>query len=184
MLLLRITQIRWQRRTIYGVAIITTIFNLIVLIRVNILYCNPISYYWSPNIVYGTCLSDSTLHKVLYTQYSIATVADWVTSLLPIFILRDWKTDQRAKMVTYGLLGMGILASGASIACIVLNPVATNSGDYTYTAYKIYMAQLTEPWLGILAAWFATYRPLFRWIKTTTKRHTGTNKSASSARTT
>ena len=109
-------------------------------------------------------MSASILHKVSYLQYATAIAADWITSFLPVFILRAWTNDKRAKRVTYGLLGMGVLASGASIAAIVLNPMAANNADYTFNAYNIFVAQKSEPFIGILAASFATYRPLFRWL--------------------
>lgn len=65
-------------------------------------------------------------------------------------------------MVTYGLLGMGIFASAAAVAMIVINPSAADTGNYTYTAYGVFLAQGLEPFIGLLAASFSTYRPLFR----------------------
>ena len=174
MLFLRITQVPWQRQTIYGIAIVTTIVNLVILLRFNILYCSPVSYYWDSSVIEsGTCVSPPTLRIVLYIQYSTATLADWATSFLPIFILKDWTADVSAKRAIYALLGMGTLASGASIAAIILNPTASDTGDYTFSAYKIFIAQITEPFIGILAASFATYRPLFQWQRKSLRKSPG-----------
>ena len=57
---------------------------------------------------------------------------------------------------------MGISASGAAIAMLAVNPSAADTGDYTYTAYPVFVCQGLEPFIGLLAASFSAYRPLFR----------------------
>lgn len=84
-------------------------------------------------------------------------------------------------MATYGLLGMGIFASAAGIGAVVINPTAADTGDYTYTAFGLFVTQGLEPFIGLLAASFATYRPLFRSLgESIAKRRSGVSSYASS----
>ncbi|RDW63428.1 hypothetical protein BP6252_10973 [Coleophoma cylindrospora] len=170
-LFLRITSVPWQRKIIYGVAIVTTITNVVILFRLNIFYCSPISLYWDEytNPEEGSCISSNTTFILVYLQYSISIIADWVTSLLPLFLLRGSLMDKRVKFMTCGVLGTGILASAAGIASIVLTPETANGDDYTYTAYGIFVAQTVEPFIGIIAASVSTYLPLFKHLLGTDK---------------
>lgn len=80
---------------------------------------------------------------------------------------------------------MGIFASGVAIAMIVVNPTAADTGDYTYTAYAVFVCQGLEPFVGMLAASFSTYRPLFRSIGevVSRKRQGGSTTGSSSSST-
>ncbi|RDW74238.1 hypothetical protein BP5796_07680 [Coleophoma crateriformis] len=163
-LFLRFTSAPWQRAMLYGVAIISIIVNLVNLFRLNVFYCFPVSYYWDEYLYDDgyTCVSSSTESTLLYMQYAISIAADWVTSLLPLVLLKDSLMNKRLKFLTCCLLGIGIFASGAGIAALILTPTADDQGDYTYTAYGMFLAQVTEPFIALLAASFGTYYPLFK----------------------
>jgi hypothetical protein len=163
-LFLRITPVPWQRGILYSVAIITTIINTTNLFVENIFCCTPVPYYWNEYLYpdSGSCLSNTLNQNFLYAQYSISIAADWVTSLLPLLVLKNLTMDKKTKFLTCCLLGMGIFASGAGIAAIVVTPTANDSDDYAYSSYPIYVTQIVEPFVGTLAISFATYRPLFK----------------------
>ncbi|RDW61680.1 hypothetical protein BP5796_11572 [Coleophoma crateriformis] len=137
----------------------------------NIFYCVPIPYYWDAyaynNSTTGVCVSPATMMTALYVQYGISVVADWVTCLLPLILLKDSLMDTKLKILTWCLLGMGIFASGAGIATIIFAPTYTDVDDFTHTAYGLFVAQTTEPFIGMLAASFSTYYPLFKSLRTT-----------------
>ncbi|RDW77837.1 hypothetical protein BP6252_05890 [Coleophoma cylindrospora] len=165
-LFLRFTQVLWQRRVLYSVAIISTIINVFNLFRMNMFYCVPIPYYWEAyaynNSITGVCVSPAAMSIALYIQYGISVVADWVTCLLPLLLVKDSLMDTKVKILTWCLLGMGIFASGAGIATIIFAPTYMDVDDFTHTAYGLFVAQTTEPFIGILAASFSTYYPLFK----------------------
>jgi len=166
---LRITIIQWQRRCLYVVAIVTTTINTLNLFRVNIFYCYPVANYWNvdPDFDGGTCLTAYAENSLLCAQYAISVAADLTTSFLPLLLLKDSRLDKRLKFITCSLLSLGIIASGASIAAIVLTTSYNDGSDYYYTSVPIFLAQVAEPFLGITASSFATYRPLLRSLSTT-----------------
>jgi len=168
LLFLRITTVLWQRWSLYGVAIVTTFINSINLFRLNIFYCYPVQYYWEESLDYpaSACVSATTEDRLFYAQYSISIAADWATSFLPLFILKNSKMSTKAKVLTCCLLGLGIFASGASFAVVILSKAHDTSIDYFYNSYPIFVSQMSEPFIGMIAASLATYRPLLRSVGT------------------
>ena len=70
--------------------------------------------------------------------------------------------SKKTKALTCCLLGLGIFASAASFAVVILSKAHDTSIDYFYNSYPIFVSQMSEPFIGMIAASFATYRPLFR----------------------
>lgn len=169
-LFLRIALLGWQKYFIYVIAITTTIINLFNLFRLNIFFCNPVPAFWNysfyPN---AKCLSAHTTIILFYLQYSVAVAADFATSILPLFLLKGSTMDMKTRFLTCCLLGMGIFASGAAITVIVKASTFADAGDYTSSALSITTAIFAEPFIGIIAASFATLRPLFKRLNRTMK---------------
>jgi hypothetical protein len=159
---LRITFARWQRYTVYCIAAICMIVQIMNVFWTTIFYCNPIRMYWDTTITYGSCVSNHTLSTLYYLQYSTDTVSDWTLSILPMYFIIKANMNIRVKVITLCLTSIGIVASISSILCIVFTPQVVNTEDYVYTSYHFFAIQPIEPFVGILATSYATFRPLFR----------------------
>ncbi|CAN8100030.1 unnamed protein product [Discula destructiva] len=79
---------------------------------VALLRCKPINAAWTGK---GTCLSQDVIIGFSYGISSLNIFIDFATAIIPIFLLRSMQMKRKLKVVTSGILGLGILASIATI---------------------------------------------------------------------
>lgn len=85
-------------------AVTTIAAMIVVLIR-----CKPIAANWNPDL--GACLSQDLILVFTYVVSAINIFTDWSAAIMPIFILWNVRMERRVKMVTAGVLGIGILSA-------------------------------------------------------------------------
>lgn len=89
-------------------------------------------------------------------------LTDWLFSLLPVTVIWSAAIPRSTKISAGCLLGLGSLASIASLIRLAYIPGIEASPTFLEHAVNIASWSIVEPGLGIVAASLATLRPLFR----------------------
>lgn len=160
---LRITpeNFSWQRKTIYvSTGIYTTygiVFTLIVIFQCG----NPTKFFIQE--AKKACISDNILQPLYYTAGGMNALTDWLFSLLPVTVIWSAAIPRATKISAGCLLGLGSLASIASLIRLAYIPGIEASPTFLEHSVNIASWSIVEPGLGIVAASLATLRPLFRY---------------------
>ncbi|THV97073.1 hypothetical protein D6C77_04301 [Aureobasidium pullulans] len=150
----------WQRKTIYISTGIYTTYGLIFTFIVIFQCGNPTSFFLQE--ARKACVSDTILQPLYYTAGGMNALTDWLFSLLPVTVIWSAAIPRSTKISAGCLLGLGSLASIASLIRLAYIPGIEASPTFLEHAVNIASWSIVEPGLGIVAASLATLRPLFR----------------------
>ncbi|PQE08771.1 cation-transporting atpase 4 protein [Rutstroemia sp. NJR-2017a BVV2] len=126
--------------------------------------CRPMAYTWDKTIEGGKCSTVQAILVLSYVFSAMNIITDWSTAILPAFIVWDLKLSPRIKTAITFLLGMGILASIATIVRMKYFPEYKATVDYLYGVAPIVWWSTIEIGLGISAASLSALRPLLRFV--------------------
>jgi hypothetical protein len=108
----RITTTQWHRWGLYGMLFMATIMAIVGILA-TLLYCHPLPAYWNPLL--GTCGDFMVVVRIGYAWTAIGIVTDWTCAILPYFIVRNLQMSSRHKLIVMLILGLGAVASTATI---------------------------------------------------------------------
>ncbi|KAH7051360.1 hypothetical protein B0J12DRAFT_753062 [Macrophomina phaseolina] len=152
-----------------GASIVSTIIALMVVFTM----CRPMACAWDRTIPGCKC---GTLENVITLSYVVSAVniaTDWTCAIMPIFVLWDIQLKPRVKVVACGVLGMGVLASTATLVRLKTIPNYRNQADYFYGVAEVAIWSMPEIGLGIIAGSAATLKPLFSTLLGSSKAGSG-----------
>jgi len=161
--LLRITMNRLCRLILWGLIVLSCISTIMACIVVWST-CRPMAFTWDKTIKGGKC---STLEAVIALSYVVSgvnIVTDWTCAVMPAFILWDVQMRKKLKISVCIILGMGAVASTATLIRLKTIPAYRNANDYLYGIAEIAIWSVVEIGLGIIAGSVATLKPLFNKI--------------------
>ncbi|KAH9891385.1 integral membrane protein [Xylariomycetidae sp. FL2044] len=160
---LRIAVIKWHRRVIYAVMVVTLVMSLVFFFA-TVFQCSPPSYYWKQieGVKWGSCINPAIVPNVAIVHGVITAICDWVLGLLPIPMLWHVQINRRTKAGIAVLLSMGMLAGIALIIRIPYIRILAVSPDFLYETINVAIWSAIEPGLGIMAGCIANMRPLFK----------------------
>ncbi|KAI2630950.1 hypothetical protein GGR54DRAFT_178138 [Hypoxylon sp. NC1633] len=161
--LLRICLQAWQKAVIYVVLAVCLIYHLFYAF-IAAFQCQPVAYFWYKYTgeISGKCWSNDLIIGSTYTAAGINAIADWVLGLLPIAIVRSLDLSKRTKVMVSCTLGLGSLASTATIVRIPYVWLLTQPGDFMYQFTDMSIWSTVENGLGLTASSIATLRPLVK----------------------
>ncbi|KAI1262690.1 integral membrane protein [Xylariaceae sp. FL1019] len=100
--------------------------------------CRPLTAYWDPRVD-GDCWPPTYQQYTGFTQGSIAATVDVILALYPASLFLNLNMKRSQKLYLSSIMGLGLIASGASIAKTVELRSFTQTQDFTYalsvTAY-------------------------------------------------
>jgi hypothetical protein len=105
---------------------------------------------------------DQTNCDRYYAAGGMNALTDWIFSLLPVTVIWSAAIPRSTKISAGCLLGLGSLASIASLIRLAFIPGIQASPTFLQNASSIACWSIVEPGLGIIAASLAALRPLFR----------------------
>ncbi|KAF4303603.1 hypothetical protein GTA08_BOTSDO09534 [Botryosphaeria dothidea] len=161
-----------------GASIVSTIVALVVVFTM----CRPMACTWDRTIEGCQC---GTLENVITLSYVVSAVnivTDWTCAIMPIFVLWDIQLKPRVKLVACGVLGMGVLASTATLVRLKTIPSYRNQADYFYGVAEVAIWSMPEIGLGIIAGSAATLKPLFSTLLGSSKGGSGNSYEDKSGR--
>ncbi|KAI1844954.1 hypothetical protein JX266_008970 [Neoarthrinium moseri] len=162
--LLRICSRRWQSAAIWAVLAVVLAFNIFYFL-IALLQCRPIGYFWLrvlPTTPRGTCVSEEVATGSTYAASAVNAFADWVLGLLPVALVWNLELSRRSKISIAAILGLGVIASSATLIRIPYVWQLTHDADFLYVFTDFLIWSTVENGLGLIASSIATLRPLFR----------------------
>ncbi|KAH0367354.1 hypothetical protein KCU65_g4678, partial [Aureobasidium melanogenum] len=151
----------WQRKTIYVSTGIYTTYGIIFTFIVIFQCGNPANFFIQE--VRKACMSDNILQPLYYAAGGMNALTDWLFSLLPVTVIWSAAIPRSMKISAGCLLGLGSLASIASLIRLAYIPGIEASPTFLEHSVNIASWSIVEPGLGIIAASLATLRPLIRY---------------------
>lgn len=150
-----------QRVVVASAVLLSSCYN-IAFFFIIIFQCTPVDFFWTQfaGVMDGTCFPQNTIAAISYTHAAISCVVDWTLGLMPIWILWEAMMPLRTKATVVGLLGMGTLAGAVAIIRIPYIKQLIYADDFFWSCTPIALTSVLEVAIGILAACFATFRPL------------------------
>ncbi|KAL3476587.1 hypothetical protein BJX99DRAFT_258336 [Aspergillus californicus] len=131
---------------------------------VIMLQCTPISFFWMrvklDRTIKGSCHDDNTV-VFMYTYSALVSTADLTLAILPVFIVWNLQMPRPTKVAVAAILGLGGLASAATIARIPSISTYPEPGSL-HALYDFALWSVVELGIGIIASSLATLGPLFR----------------------
>ncbi|KAF2811244.1 uncharacterized protein BDZ99DRAFT_385536 [Mytilinidion resinicola] len=161
--LLRITTNKVNRIILWTLIVLSSIAALISNVVVWST-CRPMAFTWDKTIKGGKCSSIDIILALSYLVSGSNIITDWTCAILPAFILYDIQMRTKLKISICLVLGMGAVASTATLIRLKFIPNYKNANDYLYGLADIAIWSVVEIGLGIIAGSIATLKPLFNKI--------------------
>ncbi|VUC29438.1 unnamed protein product [Clonostachys rosea] len=146
----------WTLRGLIILAVAMSSVGLIVIV----VQCRPTEAFWDSSK--GTCM-DKILPTILTYAASVSNViTDFVTATIPIILVR--RLQMRAKLKIYAqlIMGLGILASIASIVRVPYSNAYLKPDDFIYQVSNIILWTVVECGVGIVAGSLPSLRAFFK----------------------
>ncbi|KAJ4318025.1 hypothetical protein N0V84_007079 [Fusarium piperis] len=147
-MLLRIAVGRTYRTIIWVTLIFSTLSTTVGIIGL-FLICRPISAAWGHP---GKCSPAIVSASLGYVVSTGALVTDWTCAILPGFMLYKTNMKTSMKVLLTIILGLGVLASIATIIRLPDMKYYTQSDDYLYNVANIIIWSIVESGIGIFAS--------------------------------
>ncbi|KAI0593535.1 hypothetical protein F4775DRAFT_577476 [Biscogniauxia sp. FL1348] len=140
--------------------------------------CRPIFVYWNPDL--GVCSFGSkglgSLEIVSLIGSVFQMLSDWVSALLPFFVISNLQMPRRSKIALICILGLGIMASIAAFARMLFYKYWDKTlypENYLYHTGVIVLTSELEVGLGIVACSLPPLRRLFKNVYSTFRSTSG-----------
>ncbi|KAF2712908.1 GPCR, PTH11-type [Pleomassaria siparia CBS 279.74] len=177
-MLLRFTREKKYRWTLYVMQFIATTMALVGILSL-LLFCRPIKAYWNPLL--GKCGRFTTLINIGYTWTAVGIATDWTCSIIPWFVVHKLHMSRRTKHTITVILGLGSLASTATIVRAPYIKYYSSPTDRLYWTGHLSIWCTVESGLGLISASLPALRFLLaNWLETS--RHGSGNKSGSNSK--
>ncbi|OCK73497.1 hypothetical protein K432DRAFT_266473, partial [Lepidopterella palustris CBS 459.81] len=158
--LLRITPELLYKRILWALMVASIISTIIACIVV-FTTCRPMAFTWDRTIPGGKCNSLEMIIAMSYLVSGINIITDWTCAIMPALIIWSIQLRRKLKVSISIILGMGALASTATLIRLKTIPAYRNTNDYLYGIAEIAIWSAVEIGLGIIAGSAAALKPLF-----------------------
>ncbi|KAM0541757.1 hypothetical protein ACHAPJ_013114 [Fusarium lateritium] len=146
----------WTLRALIILSVLMSTVGLIVIM----VQCRPVHAFWDPSK--GICM-DKILPTVLTYAASVSNViTDFAVAIIPMCLVR--KLQMRAKLKLYAqlIMGLGILASIASIVRVPYSSAYLKPEHFIYQVANIILWTVVECGVGIVAGSLPSLRAFFK----------------------
>ncbi|KAI8677555.1 hypothetical protein NCS56_00645700 [Fusarium sp. Ph1] len=157
-MLLRITVEPKYRWTLYIMQLLDTVMAIVGIVA-SLTYCTPVRAYWNPLL--GKCGDFNRVVIIGYVWTAVGIVTDWCCAILPYFVVRKLQMNRRSKRIVMLTLGLGALASTATIVRAPYLQYYLATKDRLYWNGHISLWCQLESGIAIIAASLPSLRKLF-----------------------
>lgn len=137
----RFTYILW------GLIVIVSLLSVAGVITL-LAKCRPITSNWTGE---GTCIDSDVFVALSKTAYVFDVLSDLSMAIISTLLLWSPDMKMRSKVMTGVVLGLGLVASVASIVRTVYTNAYSSENNYLYNTGKIVLWTVVECGLGIIA---------------------------------
>ncbi|KAI0025865.1 hypothetical protein F4780DRAFT_233344 [Xylariomycetidae sp. FL0641] len=159
--LIRLTTRRLYKHVLYGIMAFSTAAAGVTIVVV-LAWCTPIAATWDKRL--GSCGAPSVITDVSYYLSASSILTDWTCAILPAFIVWEVQLHSRVKVSVAIVLGLGIVASTATLVRLKFLLRYNNPDDYLWGIASIATWSIVESGTGIIAGSMPALRPLLRYI--------------------
>ncbi|KAF4999861.1 hypothetical protein FDECE_11360 [Fusarium decemcellulare] len=156
--LIRIAVQRRYTYPLYVTSAITAAMTVMAFIVVFV-QCTPFQASWTGE---GKCIKVDIIIIPTYIFSVVNIVVDWVVAIMPAFILWNLQLRRKLKLLSFGIMGVGVLASIATIIRMLYVPYYAATSDKLYKLCFILLWTVVELGLGILAGSLPSLRKFFK----------------------
>ncbi|KAK5661094.1 hypothetical protein OQA88_10984 [Cercophora sp. LCS_1] len=159
-LLIRLQQVQAWAICLYviiGVQILAAVFVTIL----HTTRCLPTEAIWNPTIQDSWCWSPEAFKVAMTHASTLAVFTDVVFALIPLTFVRHIRSSPLHRVVIVGLMGLGLLASGASIVKTIMIFRLDQDGDASGHGLEIGLWASIEAQVGIIATCIPCLRAPF-----------------------
>lgn len=110
--------------------------------------CRPITSNWTGE---GTCINSNVFVALSKTAYVFDVLSDLAMATISTLLLWSPEMKTRSKVMTGVVLGLGMVASVASIVRTVYTDAYSSEDNYLYNTGRIVLWTVIECGLGIVA---------------------------------
>lgn len=159
--LIRVTPRKLYRWILYTVMALTAVAAVVTDVAV-LAWCKPVAATWDPSA--GKCAAGSVITNVSYFISAVSILTDWTCAILPAIILWDVQLQFRIKLPVMIILGLGFVASAATLVRLRYLVVYNRPDKYLLNVAHIAIWSIAESGLGLIAGSMATLRPLLKYM--------------------
>ncbi|ATZ53145.1 hypothetical protein BCIN_09g00320 [Botrytis cinerea B05.10] len=165
---LRIMVIPWHRIAVKVIMWIVILFSFAYFWCI-VIQCWPIPLIWeryATTLVRSTgrCLPRKVILGGTYLHSIMSAGSDWALALLPIFMMWNVQMPTGTRIIVWGIVACGAIASTATIIRIPTVTSLLITEDFLFKSTPLAVWSTVEPGIAIFAASLATLRPLLRRI--------------------
>ncbi|EKG14300.1 hypothetical protein MPH_08480 [Macrophomina phaseolina MS6] len=143
------TGIHWRR--FLSIMIVVQVLTAITTNVFQFSLCKPLPAIWDHTIKNPKCIV-AAIHISIVVTSIVTILTDVILSLLPLTFIMHMQLPPREKIALACLMGLGLVASGASIYKTFLAKDYGVTGDTLRDAVGLALCSMMELQLGILAA--------------------------------
>lgn len=110
--------------------------------------CRPITSNWKGD---GECIDSSVFVALSKTAYVFDVLSDVAMAIISTLLLWGPEMKRSAKIMTSVVLGLGIVASAASVIRTVYTDAYSSEQNYLFNTGKIVLWTVVECGLGLIA---------------------------------
>ncbi|KAH7141016.1 hypothetical protein EDB81DRAFT_724386 [Dactylonectria macrodidyma] len=160
--LLRIA-VKKSHRIIIWVTLITSCITTLIIIIALLAMCQPLASTWGA--VPGRCAPTMVLTGLSYMVSAASVTTDWICAILPGFMLYKAQMKRQTKISITIILGLGVLASIATMVRLPYLKYYTQPRDYMYNVASIALWSVVESGTGTIAGSLPSLRRLLKnWV--------------------
>ncbi|EEU35870.1 uncharacterized protein NECHADRAFT_34927 [Fusarium vanettenii 77-13-4] len=160
--LLRIAVVKTHGIITWVTLTASCISTLIVIIGLFAM-CRPVQANWDKSA--GTCSPPIVITSLSYLVSAAAVATDWICAILPGFMLYKAQMKMATKVSISISLGLGVLASIATIVRLPYIKFYADPKDYPYNVGNIALWSVFESGTGIIAGSLPSLRRLLKnWV--------------------
>ncbi|KAK4460117.1 hypothetical protein QBC42DRAFT_288825 [Cladorrhinum samala] len=127
--------------------------------------CKPLAAVWKPKTPSSVCLPRTLMSKGILSTAALTVATDFILALLPITFVRHIRRSARERVIVAIIMGLGLVASSASICKIASVLTKRLTGDPLRDGVDVTIWGITEIQLGIMAACIPCIKSLVeRWL--------------------
>lgn len=159
-----------QKYTLWGVIIVNTVINAVVIIQIYTQCGVNLQAHWNPAAIPGAVCQDPNVETYLgYAQASLNSLCDLILTILPLTIVYKLNMPRATKIALGALLALSSFALIASVAKAIEIRQLSNGPDFTFNFAVLQITVVLENDIVMMAASFPMLRAL--WIKDKANSH-------------
>ncbi|KKY31620.1 putative cation-transporting atpase 4 [Diaporthe ampelina] len=132
---------------IWGLIVVVSLLSIAGVITL-LAKCRPIQSNWTGN---GSCIESDVFVALSKTAYAFDVLSDLAMATISTLLLWTPRMRLRSKVLTVAALGLGVVASMASLIRTIYTDAYSSDDNYLFNTGKIVLWTVVECGIGIIA---------------------------------